>query len=51
MNTKAYNPVGMSNSDLYESPEMTLVEINPEGVLCASGEYEDEYEEEFFPWI
>lgn len=51
MNTKAINPVGMSNSDLYESPAVTLVEINPEGVLCASGVNEDEYEEEFFPWI
>ena len=36
--------------DRYESPEVVLVEISAEGVLCVSGQNDDEYEQEDFPW-
>ena len=36
--------------DRYESPEVILVEISAEGVLCVSGQNDDEYEQEDFPW-
>ena len=34
----------------YESPEVAGVEMNAEGLLCASVQYEDEYNELKFEW-
>lgn len=33
----------------YKSPDISLVEINSEGMLCLSGQNQ-EYNEEVFPW-
>ena len=35
--------------EVYVSPAIAVVEISTEGVLCASGEFE-EWEEETLPW-
>lgn len=34
----------------YEKPQVAIVEIKTEGILCASAEYEDEYNELKFEW-
>ena len=34
----------------YEKPEVAFVEIKTEGILCASAEHEDEYNELKFVW-
>ena len=34
---------------VYKSPDITLVEINSEGMLCLSGQNQ-EFNEEVFPW-
>ena len=34
----------------YEKPQVAIVEINTEGILCASAEHEDEYDEVKFEW-
>ena len=34
---------------VYESPEIQEMEIDTEGVLCKSGQFED-WEEELIPW-
>lgn len=34
----------------YESPDATFVEVKAEGVLCISGENDDEYNEVDFEW-
>lgn len=34
----------------YESPYATFVEVKAEGVLCISGENDDEYKEVDFEW-
>ena len=34
----------------YEKPQVVIVEIKTEGMLCASAEYEDEYNELKFEW-
>ena len=34
----------------YESPNMAFVEVKAEGVLCISGENDDEYKEVDFEW-
>ena len=33
----------------YKSPDISLVEINSEGMLCLSGQNQ-EFNEEVFPW-
>ena len=40
MNTKEFN---------YEAPEVKVVELYAEGVLCASGQFQ-EWEEETLDW-
>ena len=35
--------------EVYVSPAIAVVELSTEGVLCASGEFE-EWEEETLPW-
>ena len=39
----------MNKQVFYESPEISVVEIEAEGVLCASGGFE-EWEEETLNW-
>jgi len=34
----------------YEKPQVAFVEIKTEGILCASAEHEDEYDEVKFDW-
>ena len=34
----------------YESPDTAFVEVKAEGVLCISGENDDEYKEVDFEW-
>ena len=39
----------VSIETIYESPAMTVVELNAEGVLCVSGNFE-EWNEETLEW-
>ena len=50
MNTKKTIQTGRPATDCYESPAVALMEIKTEGVLCVSGENDDVYQEEVFPW-
>lgn len=34
----------------YESPQVAFVEVKAEGVLCVSGQTDDEYNEVTFEW-
>lgn len=34
----------------YEKPQLAILEIKTEGILCASAEHEDEYYELKFEW-
>ena len=42
-NNTAFASLGASS---YESPTMTVVDIHSEGILCASGELEDWFEDD-----
>lgn len=35
--------------DIYESPALSVVELESEGVICASGQF-DPYEEDTLDW-